>query len=188
MEDAENYCNITTLFLAKIVNLLAEGSEGHGDEINTLWSNLRAWKSNLPLEMRPILRADPCHNNPYPMILYAGDPSICGNVMYHTGCILLLETGQVKRPLNNEIQNAVWHAKELCGISTTNVSHASWVNQVYPLYIAGRAFGTTLVEEEGAEHAAERMALLKHLAKIERETGWPTAIKATALRRLWGLD
>jgi hypothetical protein len=59
---------------------------------------------------------------------------------------------------------------------------------VYPLYIAGRTFETTPDKEDGAEYAAEKIALLKHLAKIERESGWPTASQATALRRLWRLE
>jgi hypothetical protein len=38
------------------------------------------------------------------------------------------------------------------------------------------------------EHPAEKIALLKHLAKIERETGWKTSNRAAELRRLWGIE
>ncbi|RSM13560.1 hypothetical protein CDV31_005730 [Fusarium ambrosium] len=41
---------------------------------------------------------------------------------------------------------------------------------------------------ELAEFPAEKMALLKHLAKIERETGWKTSDRARELRILWGLE
>ncbi|RMJ14716.1 hypothetical protein CDV36_005614 [Fusarium kuroshium] len=41
---------------------------------------------------------------------------------------------------------------------------------------------------ELAEFPAERMALLKYLAKIERETGWKTSDRARELRILWGLE
>lgn len=188
MGNPVNYCNITTLILAKIVNLLAGDFGNYGDEINALWGDLQAWQSHRPSQILPILRTESSYSSPYPMVLHAGDPSICGNTMYHTGCILLLRTGQVQRRADHNTQDAVWHAKELCGISITNTSHASWVNQVHPLYIAGRTFDTTLNEEDRTEYAAEKIALLKHLAKIERECGWPTASQATALRRLWRLE
>ncbi|KAH6954163.1 hypothetical protein DER45DRAFT_615494 [Fusarium avenaceum] len=35
---------------------------------------------------------------------------------------------------------------------------------------------------------AEKIALLRHLAKIERETGWKTSDRARDLRMLWGLE
>lgn len=41
---------------------------------------------------------------------------------------------------------------------------------------------------ELSEFPAEKMALLKHLAKIERETGWKTSDRARELRILWGLE
>ena len=85
---------------------------------------------------------------------------------------------------SREALDPIWHAKELCGISTSNVSHATWINQAFPLYIAGVTFGTA---DDGNEYAAEKFALLKHLARIQQETGWPTAGKATELRQRWGL-
>ncbi|KAH7210775.1 uncharacterized protein BKA55DRAFT_585574 [Fusarium redolens] len=39
-----------------------------------------------------------------------------------------------------------------------------------------------------SEFAAEKIALLGHLAKIERETGWKTSDRAKDLRILWGLE
>lgn len=41
---------------------------------------------------------------------------------------------------------------------------------------------------EDADFAAEKMSLLKHLALIERETGWKTSERARDLRILWGLE
>ncbi|GKZ25739.1 hypothetical protein AbraCBS73388_001548 [Aspergillus brasiliensis] len=37
-------------------------------------------------------------------------------------------------------EDPVWHARELGGISVSNISHPNWVNQLQPLYIAGTAF------------------------------------------------
>lgn len=77
---------------------------------------------------------------------------------------------------------------------------ANWVNHLQPLYIAGQVLGNSLDGQENAaspagdagffeneEHASEKLALLKHLAKIERETGWKTSTRASELRNLWGI-
>jgi hypothetical protein len=37
-------------------------------------------------------------------------------------------------------------------------------------------------------YAAEKLAILKHLAKIERETGWKTSNRGADLRRLWEIE
>lgn len=76
---------------------------------------------------------------------------------------------------------------------------ANWVNHLQPLYIAGQVFGNSLGGQESAasptgddeffkneQYASEKLALLKHLAKIERETGWKTSARASELRNLWG--
>lgn len=83
----------------------------------------------------------------------------------------------------------------------TNCKSANWVNHLHPLYIAGKAFGSgsarrqsvssPLAEDETSgedERPAEKFALLKHLAKIERETGWKTSSRAAELRRFWGIE
>lgn len=136
------------------------------------------------------MRADPDRGSPFPTILFTSDSSICGHTMYHAGCMLLLRTGQISGESSDipaEMHDSIWHAKELCGMSMMNVSHAGWINQTFLLYIAGLTFGTAGGEGDGNEHAAEKFALLKHLAKIERETGWPTYGKAKELRKRWGL-
>lgn len=38
------------------------------------------------------------------------------------------------------------------------------------------------------EYAAEKIALLKHLTKIEKQTGWKTSERARDLRVIWGLE
>lgn len=42
--------------------------------------------------------------------------------------------------------------------------------------------------QEDADFSAEKLALLKHLAIVERETGWKTSGRARDLRVLWGLE
>lgn len=84
---------------------------------------------------------------------------------------------------------------------------ANWVNHLQPLYIAGEVFGSSVSNHEDSpgghesatspagddsifeeeEHTAEKIALLKHLGKIERETGWKTSARASQLRTMWGI-
>ncbi|OAL47019.1 hypothetical protein IQ07DRAFT_546297 [Pyrenochaeta sp. DS3sAY3a] len=190
----DDYCNLATLLLAKIVNLVGGSSpiveySSVSAEIYALWLGLQQWYSHRPRQIGPLMRTDSDGTSVFPTILLTGDSSICGHTMYHAGCMLLLRTGQISHKSSNipaEIYNPIWHAKELCGMSIMNVSHAGWINQVFPLYIAGLIFGTA-GSEDGEEYAIEKFALLKHLARIERETGWPTSRKATELRKCWGL-
>jgi hypothetical protein len=71
------------------------------------------------------------------------------------------------------------------------------------LYIAGRVLGGTPKQTAGVlmnaaedcgsasepeEFAAEKIALLRQLGRIERETGWKTSERARDLRVLWGLE
>ncbi|KZL88059.1 alkaline phosphatase family protein [Colletotrichum incanum] len=130
---------------------------------------------------------------------------VCGNTFYHAGSILLLETGLVKADLvGQDTFDALWHARELGGISMSNDSHANWVNHLQPLCIADRAFGNSSHRgrqsgrdgllsdtyecfDHGTEDfASEKLALLRHLAQIEKETGWKTSERSAELRNLWG--
>lgn len=195
-----DHCNFTTLILAKIVNLLSEDCHrsnhpSPSDEYNTLWDNLQVWRAHRLQQALPLLRTDSTLGYPFPTVVYTGDSSAIANTFYHTGCILLLCTGQVchiDTDRETETRNPVWHARELCGLSITNATHAGWVNQVHPLYIAGQVFGSTTGKTDAVpagkdeNYAPEKIALLEHLAKIERETGWQTSGRAADLRRLWG--
>ena len=39
-----------------------------------------------------------------------------------------------------------------------------------------------------SDYSAQKIALLQHLIRIQRETGWTTEGRAKQLRRLWGLE
>lgn len=177
----------------------------------------------------------------------------CGNTFYHSGCMLLLQTGIVAQEPDVEYQcsdspivslkmlqfppfylaysqhDIFWHARELVGISISNPSQyvehrspskssmkidskimtrdsANWVNQLQPLFIAGTVFGNSVAtpiirdvlnrslshentaqdDLQDDDYCSEKILLLKHLAKIERETGWKTSDRAAELRMLWG--
>lgn len=83
---------------------------------------------------------------------------------------------------------------------------ANWVNQLQPLFIAGTVFGNSVAtpiirdvlnrspshehtaqdDPQDDDYSSQKIILLKHLAKIERETGWKTSERAAELRMLWG--
>lgn len=79
---------------------------------------------------------------------------------------------------------------------------SEWVNNLQPLYIAGKVLAGTPKQtasvvdaaEDGGnpsepeDFAAEKIALLRQLARIERATGWKTSERARELRVLWGLE
>ncbi|KAH7390019.1 hypothetical protein BKA66DRAFT_489547 [Pyrenochaeta sp. MPI-SDFR-AT-0127] len=204
------YCNLTTLIFAKVANFIAENQKRSDNltnealTINALWHELQEWRSHRPKEVLPLLRVKVPRKGPFQTILYSHSSSICGNTFYHAGSILLLQTGNVwlnEMDVELDRYDPVWHAKELGGISTSSVSHANWVNHLQPLYIAGKVFGNGFGRRQSVssrladdastgeeEYPAEKIALLKHLARIERETGWKTSERAVELRRLWGLE
>lgn len=47
---------------------------------------------------------------------------------------------------------------------------------------------SSLTASENSSYAAEKIALLRHLGKIEQLTGWKTSDRARELRLLWGLE
>ncbi|KZL72219.1 alkaline phosphatase family protein, partial [Colletotrichum tofieldiae] len=215
--DVDDYCNLAILIFAKIVNSLVSNPVSPKSQprilTERLWKDLSQWWKFRPREVCPLMRADATGtNSPFPVTIFSRSSSICGNTFYHAGSILLLETGLVKADLMGQdtltlcrLQfDALWHARELGGISMSNDSHANWVNHLQPLYIAGRAFansshrgrhwgrdGSLSDTYECSDHvvedfASEKLALLRHLARIERETGWKTSERSAELRNLWG--
>lgn len=43
-------------------------------------------------------------------------------------------------------------------------------------------------QDEGTSFSTEKVLLLRHLLRIQRETGWKTDDRAKDLRLLWGLE
>ncbi|KAE8393526.1 putative Zn(II)2Cys6 transcription factor [Aspergillus alliaceus] len=225
--NVDDYCNLAILVFAQIVNLLADAKpDGKGVDIaysscvQKLWDELQAWRRLRPKEVCPLLRESSTGSNPFPSVVFSRPSSICGNTFYHTGSILLLQTGYHGTRAHvsdsetvrlSRYLDPVWHARELGGISASNFSHANWVNQLQPLYVAGTVFADQTVVslcgqtrwasspgtprsrqaplmtmDDAEEYASEKIALLKQLARIERETGWKTSDRASELRGLWG--
>ncbi|OJJ06449.1 hypothetical protein ASPVEDRAFT_45847 [Aspergillus versicolor CBS 583.65] len=148
--DIDDYCNLANLIFAEIVNFLATHGQDKGGHdsayaasVSLLWQKLQDWRGYRPQEVKPLLRNPAASSKVFPVVLYSRSSSICGNTFYHSGSILLLQTGEVPLQAHNissEPNSPVWHARELGGISISNPSHANWVNQAQPLYIAGTVF------------------------------------------------
>ncbi|KAJ1711921.1 hypothetical protein NYO67_5952 [Aspergillus flavus] len=230
--DVDDYCNLAIFIFAQIVNMLAApgfGTNKAGStlavSVSRLWGELQKWYRLRPQEVCPLLRDSCIPPSVFPAVIYTSASAICGNTFYHTGCMLLLQTGLIPEseissfPVKDAV-DLVWHARELCGISMSNSSHANWVNQLQPLYIAGAVFANkssslsacpdssddqvrfspssriSIIRQNipshharsnlEEEYATEKILLLKHLARIENETGWKTSDRAADLRKLWG--
>uniref|UniRef100_A0A8H7K7F1 Transcription factor domain-containing protein n=1 Tax=Bionectria ochroleuca TaxID=29856 RepID=A0A8H7K7F1_BIOOC len=215
--ETDDYCNLAILIFARIINVLNDkgGARRQSqtklrDNVQNLWDELQLWRRWRLPSVKPLMRIDQSDKSPFPTIMFALSSSICGNTFYHAGSILLLQSGLVNPDPSPEMAKALsphWHAGELGGISISNPSHANWVNHLQPLYIAGTALdavpkkalsgqwrpvdaGTAEEADDPTDmdFAAEKVALLRHLAKIERETGWKTKERARDLRVLWGLE
>ncbi|CEJ55696.1 hypothetical protein PMG11_01937 [Penicillium brasilianum] len=222
--NVDDYCNLAILTFAQIVNLLADarlyekdGSPVYYSAVGKLWDALQEWRRLRPKEVCPLLRESSRGSNPFPTVVLSWSSANCGNTFYHAGCILLLQTGCLGARANalGVERDPIWHARELGGISASNISHSNWVNQLQPLYIAGTVFADRMgicfrdaprqTQWAGApwrvpvtqhvplmemddidEYNSEKIALLRQLARIERETGWKTSDRALDLRRLWG--
>ncbi|KAB8279286.1 hypothetical protein BDV30DRAFT_222444 [Aspergillus minisclerotigenes] len=209
--DADDYCNLAIFIFAQIVNMLAApgfGTKKAGStlavSVSRLWGELQKWYRLRPQEVCPLLRDSCIPPSVFPAVIYTS-PSA---------------RSQLKLKLTSFKVDLVWHARELCGISMSNSSHANWVNQLQPLYIAGAVFANkssslpacpdssddqvrfspssifSIIRQNipshharsnlEEEYATEKILLLKHLARIENETGWKTSDRAADLRKLWG--
>lgn len=114
------YCNLAILIFAKIINFLADCQEpGRSsitevEAVNSLWTELQAWRDHRLKEALPLFRSGKSKRQPFETIIFTHSSSsksvhksyqteqsltklpVCGNTFYHTGSILLLRTGQVR--------------------------------------------------------------------------------------------
>ncbi|GJC78535.1 thiamine biosynthesis regulatory protein [Colletotrichum liriopes] len=141
-----------------------------------LWRYVEDWHGRRPPEMQHIMSIPSSDTEPFPKILYSNPAAISGNQLYHTASLLMLQNRPASLRLSPRPRSALWHARQICGISMTNHHHGAWTNSVQPLWIAGRCMS----------HPAEHRAILQLLEKIERESGWGTKWRADDLKDFWG--
>ncbi|RAQ74675.1 hypothetical protein COH20_009555 [Aspergillus flavus] len=128
--DTENYCNLAILVFAKIVNLLATFSLSNRmseseprASMTVLWNEFQEWYQLRPKQVYPLLRSDYTPSNTLPNVAFTQSSPVCGNTFYHAGCILLLQAGLLTvQARSSQVVGPVWHARELMGISISNVS------------------------------------------------------------------
>ncbi|KAK1972333.1 hypothetical protein LY78DRAFT_391933 [Colletotrichum sublineola] len=141
-----------------------------------LWRFVEDWHRRRPSEMQHIMSIPSSDTEPFPKILYSNPAAISGNQLYHTASLLMLQNRPASLRLSPKPRSALWHARQICGISMTNHHHGAWTNSVQPLWIAGRCMS----------HPAEHRAILELLEKIEQESGWCTKWRADDLKDFWG--
>ncbi|KAK9848916.1 hypothetical protein MYU51_015241 [Penicillium brevicompactum] len=126
--DLDEYCNLAILIFAKIVNALSNFHVSQASAFkataSALWHELQTWYRLRPPEISAqygLTSLD--HENS------ANIPD-CGNTFFHSGCMLLLQTGILVRGVEDGYQhshgdthNIFWHARELVGSSMSNPSH-----------------------------------------------------------------
>ncbi|KAK1993689.1 hypothetical protein LX36DRAFT_729272 [Colletotrichum falcatum] len=185
------WANYAVYLCAQVLDLLAplakanpgglffdgpRNDERHRVRWMELWRHVEDWHSRRPPEMQHIMSIPSSDTEPFPKILYSNPAAISGNQLYHTASLLMLQNKPASLRLSPKPRSALWHARQICGISMTNHHHGAWTNSVQPLWIAGRCMS----------HPAEHRAILGLLEKIERESGWCTKWRADDLKDFWG--
>ena len=189
----DNYANYAVFLCASVINLLsnrgpsvAEQKETSSDTKNSssapwkaLFDLLQDWYNSRPEEMRPLMSCPATleeHQHPFPIVLFGISPAVNGNQLYHASSLLMLQEKPRDIRLSRGHKSIQWHARQICGIATSNHSHGAWINALQPLWIAGKVMS----------HPIEHRIILDLLARIEKETGWATSWRAEDLKDYWG--
>ncbi|KAL4974961.1 hypothetical protein BDW66DRAFT_152419 [Aspergillus desertorum] len=95
----------------------------------SLWDELQTWLAERPRELLPIPTIP---QKPFPHILFVHWAAISSNQLYHTACILLLKMiPKGLRLPRSPTLSILWHARRICGISTSN-KHQGCLNNAIP--------------------------------------------------------
>ncbi|KFY22127.1 hypothetical protein V493_06831 [Pseudogymnoascus sp. VKM F-4281 (FW-2241)] len=173
----DSYSSLAIWITARIVNELSkQPADINSIKLQNLWAELQLWVIERPLSVRCVMEIESSGDSPFPTILFSNPSAVCGNLYYHTACILLLTTGLLPHQ-SSPMASPICHARRIAGISITNNDHANLVNNIHPLCVAARQL----------PGAVEKIAILKHLGEIENRTGWKTKRYILELEKLWGL-
>ncbi|KAK9770215.1 putative Transcription factor domain-containing protein [Seiridium cardinale] len=163
---------------------------------NAIVSELRQWYEALPVTFAPSVRTRRARNTAlssgqknqdFQQIWY--DIPACAATMqyYHMACILLLvnrpqESTAIRSTVSARLQSyrhdeqrALYHAREICGISNAEPAEPFRIHSVQPLFVAGQVF------HESEDHCMVTELLLG----IERDLGWSTASYIAKLGDEW---
>ncbi|OBT87253.1 hypothetical protein VE02_02948 [Pseudogymnoascus sp. 03VT05] len=116
----DSYSKLAIWIVARIVNELSK--QPADINLNTLqdfWAELQTWVIERPLSVRCVMELDSLGDSCFPTILFSNPSAVCGNLYYHTGCILLLATEQILYA-TSAMASPICHARRIVGISMTN--------------------------------------------------------------------
>jgi hypothetical protein len=188
---SDSYANYAVFLCASVVNVLsnrtstrtADNSSDLNHSFSARWKALfdllEDWYNSRPEEMQPLMACPATledHQHPFPIILYGTSPAINGNQLYHASSLLMLQEKPKDVRLGKSHKSIHWHARQICGIATSNRIHGPWINALQPLWIAGKVMS----------HPIEHRLILETLACIEKQTGWATSWRAEHLKEYWG--
>ncbi len=188
---SDSYANYAVFLCASVVNVLSNRASSRTSEnlsdLNhsfsarwkALFDLLEDWYNSRPEEMQPLMACPTTledHQHPFPIILYGTSPAINGNQLYHASSLLILQEKPKDIRLGKSHKSIHWHARQICGIATSNRIHGPWINALQPLWIAGKVMS----------HPIEHRIILETLAQIEKQTGWATSWRAEDLKEYWG--
>jgi hypothetical protein len=148
-----------------------------------LWDEIQSWRRNRPIELLQLKLGNEDQQpqtDPFPFILFAASCAISSNQLYHTACLLLLDI-KPQSIGSHELGRAgssIWHARQICGISTTNEHHGCLNNAIQPLWVAGKLLS----------HPVEHRAILDLIRRIESITGWDAKWRIHDLKDIWGYE
>lgn len=186
----DTYANHVVYLCAQVLDLLAPlhllgratitRSEANDyrfpDKWLKLWHFVDDWHSRRPEEMKHVVHIPSSPMDPFPTVLFSNAAAVSGNQLYHTAAILMLQTKPAHLRLDPKPRSALWHARQICGISMSNDHHGAWTNSIQPLWVAG----------QWMSHPSEHRAILELLERIEKESGWATKWRAEDLKEFWG--
>jgi hypothetical protein len=187
--DFDNYANYAVFLCASVLVVITRkhvtlgGEQDHESSYLAEWKAmfdlLEDWYACRPEQMQPLL-SYPAEigdaTRPFPIVVYGNASAINGNTLYHTSALLMLQLVPKGHKLGTMRKSILWHARQICGISTSNDNHGAWINALQPLWIAGKVMSSPL----------EHKVILDILLRIEKETGWVTSWRAEDLKDYWG--
>ncbi|KAI4722613.1 hypothetical protein E4T48_01061 [Aureobasidium sp. EXF-10727] len=182
-QNFDSYANYSLFLCASVLNVVSrrgsatERGSTYSAKWKALFDLLVDWNTNRPAEMRPIKsRADETEDEGhFPVVIYTNATAVSANQLYHTATLLMLQAKPNDLKVRGQ-RSIFWHARQVIGISVSNLLHAAWTNAPQPLYIAGKVMSSR----------AEHRVVLEALAGIERTTGFATQWRAQDLKEYWG--
>ncbi|KAH0284594.1 hypothetical protein KCU62_g8188, partial [Aureobasidium sp. EXF-3399] len=182
-QNFDNYANYSLFLCASVLNVVSrrgsatERGSTYSAKWKALFDLLVDWVTNRPAEMRPMTsRAQETDDEGlFPVVIYSNAAAISANQLYHTATLLMLQAKPNDLKVRSQ-RSIFWHARQVIGISVSNLLHAAWTNAPQPLYIAGKVMSSK----------SEHRVVLDALAEIERTTGFATQWRAQDLKEYWG--